>query len=268
MGLKELSVGRSDIFRVDPRILKIEVGWNVRQEGPDKEAHIRFLANSIKAVGVRVPLLIRVEENDLFVVAGECRLRGAMLAISEGVDIKSVPVIAEGRYSNPQDRVVSMLIENEGMPLTMLEQGEAYKRLLGHGWTEAKIGESIGRSVTHVKTALNLTTISPEILTMVKAGTVTPTLAMKVIAEKGPEKAIGALKDAVEVSSAQGKTRATAKHLDRNPDIPDRKTTNWKKYGPLFKAALENICSTPINSPKIGDAIAAGNELLSQFDDD
>jgi len=275
MGLKELSKGnpRKDVFGIDPHILKIEEGWNIRTDGPEKDAHIRTLADSIKAAGVRRPLLVRAEGESLYVVDGECRLRATLLAISEGASIPSIPCMSEDRYSTPADRNVSMLVENEeNLPLTMLQKGEGMKRLLSHGYTETRIASEIGKSVTHVKTCLNLTTVSPEILTMVQDGKVSATTALKVVKEKGQNEAVDVLKDAVGVSAAMGKKKATARHLDRKPgELNIEAKVNWKKWGPKLKFALEAIVTCPAvgkGSERMGDYLAQGNEILSLMEDE
>jgi len=267
MGIKELSVGRSDVFRVDPRIICIEADWNVRKDSPEKTAHVRFLADSIKEVGVKVPLLVRLKDEKVFVVDGECRLLATMLAISEGVEIASIPVMAEDRYARPEDRILSMVTCNEGRPLTMLEQADAYRRLMGLGWDEKTIAAKTGYSVTHIKSALNLSTFRPEILRLVSDGKVSPTLALKVVSEKGQDLALETLTEAVAVSAGEGKKKATERHMAPLAGKTEHKV-NWQKYGPLFYEAMRLICGTAITSSKFGDTVAAGNELLSQFDDD
>lgn len=270
MGIKEIAIGRSDIFRIDPRIMQEKPGWNVRTPSPELTEHIRRLADSIKEVGVKVPLKIKVENDIVFVTAGHCRLSATMLAISEGADIKSIPVIPEDRNANEADRVVDIVISNEGKPLTILEQAEAYRRLVGWDWSVAQIAKKTGYSDSHVKNCLALRSANPEILRLIASGKVSATLAMKLIAEHGEDKALEMLSGAVEVAVKSGKKRATEKDTKKLPK-DGKKKIKWATWGPKLHHALEAICTCPRcgkGSENIGTYLSEANEILSLMEDE
>jgi ParB-like chromosome segregation protein Spo0J len=268
MGIKELSkeFGKKDIYRIDPRSISVIAGWNVRQPGPEKDAHVRFLADSIKEVGVKIPLTIRMENDQPVIVDGECRWLGTMLAISEGADIKSIPVMMEDRYASNEDRVMTMLTCNGGKPLTLPEKAEAYKRLLGWGWDEAKIAVKNGVTIQAVKSALNFSALNPELKKMVSDGQVSATLVTQVVAEKGQEAALETISAASNSQSRGEKKKVTKRHLERSEGISEKKI-NWNTWGPKLKAMLDEICSVPINDKtRVQEAIIKGGELLQQID--
>jgi ParB family chromosome partitioning protein len=270
MGIKELSIGRSDMFRIDPRIMQEKEGWNVRTPSPELTEHIRALANSIKEVGVKVPLKVKIENEAVYVTAGHCRLAATMLAISEGTDIKSIPVIPEDRGSTEADRVVDIVISNEGKPLTILEQAEAYFRLKSWGWSADQIAKKTGYTETHIKSCVTLRSANPEILSLISSGKVSATLAMKLISEHGEPEALKMLSGAVETAVKAGKKKATEKDTRKTPGA-EKKKINYKVWGPKLHHALEAICTCPATgkgSENLGTYLAEGNEVLSLMEDD
>ena len=56
MGIKDLIEGRLDTYKVDPSIIIIDEGFNVRIPGEDLDDYIRWLADSIKSEGVKEAL--------------------------------------------------------------------------------------------------------------------------------------------------------------------------------------------------------------------
>lgn len=274
MGIKELAVGRSDMFKVDPRKLKEEPGWNVRLPSDELTAHIRRLADSIKEIGVQVPLKIRMDSmlGVPYVVNGHCRLAAVMLAIAEGADIKSVPVMMEERNCNEGDRVLSMITCNEGKPLSILEQGAVYKRLVAWGWSEGDVAKKSGYSPTHIGSCLLLEGALPAIKALVASGKVSASLAIRLIGEVGEKEALVQMTGAVAVAEEAGKKKATQKDADKVglPKELREKGVDWKKWGPRLYKHLEAICECPASgkgSEKMGDYLAEANALIQEMED-
>lgn len=273
-GIKELAVGRSDMFRVDPRILKVDEGFNVRMASAELTAHIEMLAKSITENGVRVPLVVRTVGNDVFVVHGHCRLSATLLAIERGAEIKSVPVLVEDRNISKEERVFSMITNNDGKPLTFFERAEVYNRLIGWGWNVTQIAGKCGKSDTHVDACLTLAAAPVEIKQLVLAGKVAPSLAIKLIKEHGAEKALEQMKGAVVVAEKAGKEKATKKHTEGAAaalKAGNEAKVNWKTWGPKLYHALEAIVTCPAKgkgSENLGDYLSQGNELIQQMEDE
>ena len=268
MGIKDLSreFGKKDIYRVSPHALKVMDNWNVRQPGASKDDHVRYLADSIKEVGVKIPLTIRMENDIPYIVDGECRLLGTLLAISEGADIVSIPVMMEDRYANNEDRIITMLTCNGGKQLNIPEKAEAFKRLLAYGWDEKKIALKSGVGIQTVKNILNFSSLDPELQSMVSNGQVSATLVNQVVAQEGQEQAKDKLKDAVEQSTAKGKKKATKKDIEGQADKSEP-GVNYKKWGLRLLIALRTICDAPIHDKgKVQQAIAEANELLQEIE--
>lgn len=208
--LKDLAVKVTDRFFLDPRTIQEKPGWNVRCEGPELDAHIRQLADSIKEIGVQQPLTVYMEDGVPFLSDGHCRLRAVMLAISEGAEIEAVATQIEERGTNEADRVLGMITRNSGRGLTPLELSNVVKRLIAFNWDVARIAAKAGFSTTYVERLLDFQEAPAAVIEMVQQGQVAVSVAVDVMKKNGAE-AVEVLKEAVEV----GKGRATPKHVKK-----------------------------------------------------
>jgi ParB/RepB/Spo0J family partition protein len=206
-GLASLSVGRSDFFRIDPRVLKVRDGWNCREDYGD----IDELAASIAEVGVKEPLTVVYEAGEAWVTDGHRRLKATLQAIASGAEIVSVPCKSEDRYSNDADRLFSQILRNSGKPFTALENAKVYQKLIGFGWTQADIAKKAGISQSRVSQVLELLTLPEGVKKLVTSGQVSASLAAATVSEHNPQKAMQILQDAVASAQVEGRTRATAR---------------------------------------------------------
>lgn len=181
--------GKRDSYPVDPRALKVDPTYNVRDmQDPETIAHVRWLADSIKESGVRVPLEVRLDGDDIYVVAGHCRHAATMLAISEGAEIATVPTIPEPKGANEIERVLNLVISNSGKALTPLAIAEVVRRLMAFGWDAAKIAQRLGwKSPATVEQYVTLLGAAPDVQQMVRNGTVAASTAAKVVKKEGKQ---------------------------------------------------------------------------------
>lgn len=234
-GLASVSQGRSDLFRLDPRVLKVRDGWNCRDLGAqDTREHIEGLALSIAEVGVKEPLTVFWEDGAAWVSDGHCRLKATLLAIKNGADIKTVPVKSEERHANDADRLFSQVIRNSGKPFSALESAKVYQKLLGYGWTQAEIAKKAGVSQARVSQVLELLTLPEGVKQMVSAGQVSPSLAVAAVAEHSSAKAENILKGAVAAAKEEGRTKAKAS------DVVSKKATALTVVKDAFDGAEYN----------------------------
>jgi ParB family chromosome partitioning protein len=211
--LKTLADRSSDLFHIDPRILKVKPGLNARtMDAEDTREHIEWLATSIAETGVRNPLEVFSEGDEVYVVHGHCRLAATMLAISRGVEIKTVPCIAEPRGTNEVDRILNQNVDNTGKPLTPLEAGANIKRAAALGWTVSQIAKKLGKSISYVSQALDFQSAPSEVHQAVAAGSISATLAAQTLRNQGPVSGTAAIAEAA-TAKAQGRKRATARNL-------------------------------------------------------
>lgn len=236
-GIAAFSEGRSDMHRVDPRKLFLKPGWNMRDEGPDLEAHIDDLARSIAQIGVKEPISVKLEDGKLWVTNGHCRTRACMRAIEVyKADIKTVPVMSEGQYTNDAELVLSQLTRNAGKPLTLLEQGKVFKKLLDLGWQQNDIADKAGLSGGRVSQILALWAMPEKVKSMVVEGTVSASLAKQVVdSTPSAQAAVSELAKAAE--KAQDDGREKVKPSDLSTPAASA-TTSKTRYS--IKQAFEN----------------------------
>ena len=216
--IKELALKRSDIFYVDPRVLKIKDGWNARgKDDPENKEWIMTLARSIASVGVQDPMIVYQDAGEYYLVDGHCRLAATFIAINTfRADIKAVPIRTQGRSVDEGDRELTQLL-TDGKPKTPYEAGIIYKRLEGFGWSVDKIAERSGRSVASINAALDLQGAPVQVQKLVASGRVSATLATETLRKEGAAKATATLNDAVDVATQKGKARATKADIGEAP---------------------------------------------------
>jgi ParB family transcriptional regulator, chromosome partitioning protein len=135
-------------FMVDPR----EIHPNPYQPRKhiDKDA-LEELAGSIKEKGVIQPLILCRNEDGYELIAGERRLRAALMA---GLD--AVPVIVKDVA--PAEMLEMALIENiQREELNALEEAEAYSRLIEEfGLTQEALADRVGKKRATITNCLRL----------------------------------------------------------------------------------------------------------------
>jgi hypothetical protein len=212
--LSRLSSNRSDMFSINPYLVKIKEGWNSRvASSPDNIEHIETLARSIAEVGVLTPLTVVIENDDVYVTDGHCRLLATFHAIEvHGAEIKSIPVRSESRYASEADRILRQLLT--GKPLSVLEQGVVFVKLTNLGWSHTDIAKKSGMGPGRVSQVLDFMAEStPGIKKMVTEGVVAATTAAKAIRDAGgdAQEAEQVLKEAAELAELEGKDHVTPK---------------------------------------------------------
>jgi ParB-like chromosome segregation protein Spo0J len=198
-------VGKITNFAVDPRILEIEDGFNGR---PIDKDHVRAMANGYHNGATFPPLDVRVEDGRVIVVDGHHRREAALLAISEGCELQAV----ECRHfrGNDIDRIMLMVTSQQGLPMTPLQLGVQYKKLLGLGWTAQQIAGRAGKSGQHVKDCIALAETNSDVQQLVTAGKVSAKVALTT-AKKHGSKAGEVLQADLKNAAAAGKSKVTQK---------------------------------------------------------
>jgi ParB family chromosome partitioning protein len=141
------------------------------------ERALRELAESIKAVGVLQPIIVRKTGDRYEIIAGERRFRASRLA---GVD--EIPAIV--RDWDEQKRLEAALIENlQRDDLNPVEEAAGVKRLMeAAGLTQEKVAERIGKSRPAVANLLRLLTLPEDVQKMLIDGRLTAGHARALVA--------------------------------------------------------------------------------------
>ncbi len=212
-GIKNISEGRSDIFRINPKLIEVEDGFNARDfDSPTVIEHIDNLARSIAQVNVKRPLKVRNVGGKYVLTDGECRLRATWRAIEVyNAEIVTIPVMLADRHESAADATLGLIIENSGMELTPLGKADVVKRLKVFGWSEAEIADKAGMSRARVTQLLEMVGLSEDIKALIRNETISPTLALDVARANDFDEAktLEDIRSGQEKVAAKGKTRVT-----------------------------------------------------------
>lgn len=244
---KKFADKRTALMWVDPRRISVKQGLNARDlMTPDNKAHVRWIAESIKANGYRQSNPLEVAEIDgvMCVTQGHCRLAAVMICIEEGYDIVAVPYIPEPPGTSPEDRIANQYNDNAGKALTPLELSGNVKRLLGMGLHVDQIAKRFAISGTYVDNLLRLQAAPIEVHNMVKHGEVSAGTAMQILQQEGMTEGAHVLREGVRAAKAAGKAKATMKQFNERAQAKDDAKafrTLWKPKSGLLVVRIGSV---------------------------
>jgi len=136
--------------------------------------------------------------------------------LSEGVEIKTVPVMVEDRFANEADRIFSQIVHNQGKPLTGIEQAKVFKRLMDLGWKQNEIALKAGLSGGRVSQLLELLTLPVVLQKFITDGKASASMVLSTFKKHNGDVAltVAELSGAVAVAAEQGRTRAMPKDTE------------------------------------------------------
>lgn len=223
---------RSDAsYLVDPRNLVVDPNYNVRVRTKAYLDYIRTLADDMKANGYdpAQPVSVIVVKKDgadvMMIRAGNTRREAAILAISEGADFDTIPVIFRPKTDNDVDQTIDLVKSNSGRPLTTYELAIVVKRLVNKELTEAEISHRLGLTSSYVSGLILLAAVPHKLAMYVIDEKVAAALVIDLVRKHGNQKALEIVASSLEKAKAAGKTRVTPKHL---PDAAYKKALKTK----------------------------------------
>ncbi len=201
---------RKDVFLIHLDQISVAEGFNVRSDFGDLES----LADSIEANGVKVPLRGYKKDGIYWLVDGERRYRaGKIVEKRTGIKMR-VPFLPDAKESSEEQRVIDMLICNDGKKLNPVEESEAVQRLLNFGYTEKEVRDKTGFSKTYISNLKLMQSAPKKIRDLITSNLVSATLAMKVLREeKDFTKAQQVIEGAVTAASTGDKKKITEKNI-------------------------------------------------------
>ncbi len=129
---------------------------------------LQALADSMAVHGVLQPVVV-IDDGDGFVlIAGERRLRAAMM-----LGLETIPAVV--RSANELERLERALVENiQRADLNALEEAQAYRHLIDDfGLTQERVAAAVGRSRPAVANTLRILDTAPLVQQAVGDGTIT-----------------------------------------------------------------------------------------------
>jgi ParB/RepB/Spo0J family partition protein len=178
LDLKEVEINktkRSDVLFIDPKLIRIEKGFNTRFDYGDLDE----LTLSIIENGVRVPLRGYKEGNFYIINDGHRRFLAVNRALKQGIDIARVPFLSEKKKSL-EERIFDIILFNDGKSLTPLELGETYRKLITYGYNYSEIAKKIGRTSKHISDMVSVAESSKELKELIKDGGISASLVAEV----------------------------------------------------------------------------------------
>jgi ParB-like chromosome segregation protein Spo0J len=238
-GIKDLAEGRTDVFRINPFLLRDNPTLNVRDmTDPANHEAIDVLAKDIAQRGVLEPLTVVWKDDAPVLTAGFLRRLAVFRAIEVyGAEIALVPVRTDNRFSNEVDHLLSQHSRNAtGKPTSLLEQGELFKRLMGFGLTTKVIAERTGMSEARIIQILEVQAVPEAVKAMIRSGKTSFTLVWQMTKTfKGDnDRLLAHLGQAVEVAKENGRERVTARHVPGG--VGAATTRKFKPVLEIFKA--------------------------------
>ena len=238
---------RSDaLYFIDPAMIHIIPGYNIRFESEDYNAHVRSMADSMKSGGFHAdsPLVVYVSKVDgedrVCLIRGHSRMKALALANAEGAGITEVPVIFKPKSISPQELVYDLFDSNNGRNLTTYEQAIGVHRLFNLGITEEELLAQKRFSPPQLALLITLASAPPRLAELVASGQASAKVAVDLIRSHGPVEAQRRAIEMVERAKNAGYKQLTVRNL---PQAAFKKAL--KKAAPKLHAATAAVTSDP-----------------------
>jgi hypothetical protein len=233
--------------------IRVIPGFNVREKDADYKANVRRYADSMKANGYdeTKPMAGFVFEEDgehlIGLTDGHTRLDAVDLAISEGCEIVTIPVVTKARGTSMEDITIGLVTSNSGAALKPLEVAKVCKRLVGYGMEVKEIATRLTLTTAYVNQLLDLLAAPKAVRDLVANGTIAATLAMDTLKKHGKD-AAKMLTAGVKQAKGTGKTRVTAKHV-KAATAPKASPAKGKKVAAVEPPPVQQSLLTESHRP-------------------
>lgn len=193
-------------------IYKVEPNPDQPRKDFDPE-ELENLAESIRVHGLIQPLTVREMPTGYYqIIAGERRWRAARLA-----KLSEVPVVVID--ADDRKAMEMALIENlQRQDLNPVEEALGYKSLMeDYGLTQEEAATRVGKSRPAVANALRLLSLNPEVLELVRSGSLTAGHARAIASLKTEKKQLDAAKKVIALSLSVRQTETLCKNMEKEP---------------------------------------------------
>jgi len=167
------------VVYVSTKLLDIDAMYNRREDYGD----INQLKESIVENGVITPLVVYAnsDETRYTIISGHRRKEAIRQLIEEdGYGDFQVPAIVE-EVTDEKRTVARIIIDNDGKPMTALEEGSVFFTLSEMGLSLKKIAEQCGRSDTTVSNYLLLFSADEKIKALIREGKMSVKAAVEML---------------------------------------------------------------------------------------
>jgi ParB family chromosome partitioning protein len=228
------------------------------------EAELADLAQSIREHGIVQPVLVRRKPDGKYeIIAGERRWRAAQRA-----GLNEIPVLV--RDVDDRTALELAIIENvQRADLNPVEEALGYQQLIDeHSYTQADLGNVIGKSRSHVANTLRLLKLPEVIRDLLVDGTLSAGHARTLVTATDPA---GLAKRIVEGGLSVRQAEALAQQPDAGAPKPRKPSQPAEKDADTL--ALEKLLSNvtglnvAISHKEKGGEVRIAYRTLDQLDD-
>jgi ParB family chromosome partitioning protein len=239
----------------------------------DEEA-LASLVDSIKAVGILQPVLLREDDGDGYeLIAGERRCRAARRA-----GLQTVPALVQ--VANDVASLEQALVENiHREDLNPLDEAAAFKQLIeDFNLTHDEVARRVARSRTAVTNALRLLQLPPSVQRLVQEGALSSghARALLMTPDRGlqEELAVATIEDGLSVRALEELVRTRSE--ERAANLVDGKGAGSRARGarPVLRSRplrppgvleLEELLATHLNTRVTVDMRAKRGRVVIEF---
>ena len=206
---------------------------------------IKELAESIEEHGLLQPIVVRPIEEDMFeIIAGERRFRALQSLSKTHADV----II---RYLDDEETAVVALIENtQRENLSVVEEAEAYKKLLEIGdTTQSELAKSVGKSQSFIANKLRLLKLAPKVLERLRESKITErhARAMLSLSEEDQEilvetvisQKLNVKQTEARVKQKIGPEKVKAQRFEFEKDLTDAREAVGKSLDSIEKSGIK-----------------------------
>ncbi|MGX9179310.1 ParB/RepB/Spo0J family partition protein [Mesorhizobium sp. BHbdii] len=230
------------------------------------DADLTDLAQSIREHGVVQPVVARpspTQAGRYEIIAGERRWRAAQRA-----GLVEIPIIV--RDVNDRTALELAIIENvQRTDLNPVEEAMGYQQLIDdHGYTQADLGQVIGKSRSHVANTLRLLKLPDVIRDMLVDGALSAGHARTLVTAQDPAGlAKRIVEDGLSVRQAEALAQmpAGAPTVKRQPAAPAQKDADTLALEKLMTGTIGMIVT--IEHKERGGVISVAYRTLEQLDE-
>lgn len=243
--MQQAGATASNLWFVPVARLRIIEGFNVRMDTERYRQHVRQLAESMKLGGAKAdkPLggIVAQEGDDMviYITSGHSRLQAAQLAIAEGAEIPTLPVVIRTGEFDLADITASLQTDNDGKPLDVLEKAMVCQRLRAeYGWDDARICAELGFTRQYLRDMFALLEAPLQLRELVATDRIAAATAVQTIYAHG-DKALGIILKALADAESAGKDKVTKSM------IPGTKAKLIRSAAPKIYEVVTTLRSDP-----------------------
>lgn len=208
------------------------------------------MAATMRVLGVLEPLLVRSDPgNGYEIIAGARRHAAARIA-----ELATVPCLIENDRDDQQVELARAIENLQRKDLDPIEEAQVYERLTGPPFnlTMEAIGDSVGRTKSHISKRCSLLTLPAPAREAVADGRIPITTALAMTPLARDQKRIDALVDALpDPDATDGKLERQRQELDRKIADESRERALAEKIS-VKKIELDNEGETVVEYPPHG----------------